>query len=315
MNIAIINTNDLNYSELDKTHSRLKKDYLEDDIEEYIQFVNVENPHDAMENIIKLCNFDHEELIHTTIISESSKYIYYMIHTIDDKGDKQYLNKIAMYLTNNVYRITGNIGIIKEEIHINGFTELSKISFNNILDIFSDRFVHKCIIINNNQVDEIKYIFNPIDWINANEASNYKFIEYELFDKIMMMFIELNPINDVINEKASILYGKKVNGKAIFALRSKPNDIKHTEFAYENLSVDMIEKLLSILSVDHGEFKESDEEKNIMKVYNFHTVLEKRYSKYINKYGKGYSTKLLLNIKNDISTNNIAQNHILSQNL
>lgn len=306
MNIGIIDSNVINYSETDHTHTRLKRDNLEEDIEEYITFTKASDSIDAMQLIIEKCKFSPEELIYTTIIYETPKYIYYMIHTVDDNNQKKDINKIAIYLSRDLYRITGSVGILKEEIKTNNDNVMGNLYLNDMLDIYVNCFVHKGVIIDNNngEINEIKFIFNPIDWYNIEEASNIKFIEYEIFDKILMMFIEIKPKNNIINEKASIIYGKKVNGKVIFALRRKNEDIKQTKYIYEDLTKDLAEKLLYILSTKQENIKESEEEIKKMKVYNFYTVLENRYNKYVKKYGYTYS--LLEKIKDQISANDLA---------
>lgn len=312
MKVAVIKHNDINYSESDKTHSRFKKEYLEEDIEDYVDFVPFLDSYDAMEKIIESCGFDKEQLINTTVIYESAKSIFYMIHIIDDKNENKNINKIAMYLTKNLFRITGSVGIMKEEILSNGCTNISNITFNELLDVYNDCLVHKCVIIDEKgSIDEVKYIFNPIDWLKVEESKNYKFIEYEIFDKMLMMFIEIQPANNILNEKATILYGKKIHGKVIFALRTKPVDIKEINFIYENLYKNTVEKLISVLSVQQDELKETDDEKKNMKVYNFYTVLEKRYLKYITKYSNGYLLDILNKIQNNISINEAAYKYIL----
>jgi len=287
MNVAIIQENQINYTENNLTHSNFKRDKIEEDIEEYIKFIQVKDSQNAMETIIEECNFDPNDLIYTTVILESAKYRYYMIHLVDDNNCKNNLNKIGIYLSRKQFRIYGSIGIIKEEIK--GIDiHLSKINLDEIIDVYIKCFVHTGAIIDNKNTSDIKYIFNPIDWLKVEEANNVKFIEFEVFDRILMMFIELKPKNDIINEKASIIFGKKINGKVIFALRRKNEDIKQTDYIYEEINKDTIEKLIRILTVKQDEIKETDKEKNNMKIYNFYTIIEFRHNKYVNKYGNRY---------------------------
>lgn len=285
MNYIIIQPNNINYCELDKKHSRLNKKLLEEDIEEYVKIYDAKDSYDGMQYIIEKCEFKPDELIYNTIISISSKYIYYMTHTIEDnnKSNKD-INKIAIYLSKNKYKITGSVGIIKEEILTYCKTKISLIKFDEMLDIYYNNLVYTGIrIVENGDISEFKYILNPIDWMKPEETQNYKFIEFTIFDKVIMIFIELKPKNDIINEKASILYNKKINGTVYISMRETINDIKQTDFIYENLDINTINKLINVLSVNQEDIKETEAELKNMSIVNFYTILDKRYYNFLNK--------------------------------
>lgn len=315
MNFVIIEPNQINYSDLEKNHTRFKKEILEEDIEDFINIYEAKNSYEGMQSIIEKCGFNHEELLHTTIVYESHKYVYYMIHNVNDKNDKTTnINKIAIYLSKNRFKIYGSVGIIKEEIKPNGDTVISSMNINEILDIYYSNLVFKGIKIDEKGViDEFKYILNPIDWMKPEESLNYKFFEYEIFDKIIMIFIELRPKNDIFNEKASILLSKKVNGTVYVALRTKIDDIKQIEHVYENLDKSIAEKLIYVLSVNQDDIKESEHERKKMKIVCFHTILEKRYKNFMNRKEELKSYNLALKFKDHISVNRLATDHLNKQ--
>lgn len=309
MNYVIIEANKLNYSDFDKNITRFKKDNLEEDIEDYVQIFDADDSYEGMQCIIEKCKFDNKDLLHTTIIYESSNCVYYMIHNIDNVTNN--INKIAMYLTKNRFNIYGSVGIIKEQI-INNNTIISKIKFNDILEIYHNSLVFKGIKISEkNIIDEFTYILNPIDWMKPDDSQNFKFFEYEIFDKILMVFIELYPKNDIFNYNGSVLLQKKTNGTVYVALRTKIDDIKQIENIYENLDKTLMDKLIAILSVNQDEIKENDSEKNNMKIMNFYTILEKRYNNYLNK--KNILQKKDYQTTNQKTLNSLAIEHLNKQ--
>lgn len=300
MSVIIIDANKINYSELEYTHSRFRNDKIEEELEDIMEVISTPDILTGMEMIVEKCNFDKDELIYTTIIYESQDEIYYMIHTVDDNDIINEINKVGIYLSRDKYKITGKIGILKEKI-IGGETKYDIISKENIYDIYCKTFIHRGVIIDDNKIDEIRYIHNPMDWIKPDEASGIRFIEYEIFDKILMMFIELKPKKDTINELASVIYGKKVNGRVMFALRRKGEDLREIRHIYEDLSIDIVNKMLCVLSVNPDELRKDSEE--AMKAYNFYTIIKKRYEIYKFKYGTNYQTETLKKISGSKSIN------------
>lgn len=305
--VATISANTLTYSETDKTHARFEYNRVEEDIEDYIEFYNTTDAQDAMQKIIEKCEFSTDDMIHTTVIKETKDTIYYMIHTIDDQHEKTNLNKLAMHMTYGKMRIAGSVGIYKEQINYTNNVTLSSVTMKELVEIVRSFFVHCGVIIDvDGKINEFNYIFNPIDWIKEHDSKNLRFIEFEIFDKIIIMFIELQPVHDSLNEKASIVHGNNVHGKTIFAMRQKPTDIKQCEYEYTDMRIETIDKLISVLSTSQNELKETEEDKTNIKIVNFYTILENRYLRYVSKYGNGYSTKLLKTIFDKPSVNKIA---------
>lgn len=308
--VAIINPNNIHYSELDKTHHRLSYDKLKEDIEDEIEIFQVNDARDGMEKIVEICKFDPDELIHTTMIYETENSIYYLIHTIDDKNEHENVNKIGIYLTKEQFRITGSVGIYKEELELDEAKVGNISNIDEIIKIYHQCFIHKaCIINTKGEINEIKYIHNPIDWKRPDEANNIKFLEYEIFDKIMMVFIKLKPDKNELNEKASIIYRGRIVDDVIFALRRKPEDVKQVEFIYESITKELINKILMILSVEQDELQNNKESK----IYNFYTIVEQRYKTFVRKYGNKYNKQYLEKYKNMKILNEVAHEYVQKQ--
>lgn len=270
MSYAIIDENTINYSEIDKTHGRFKIDNLMDDIEDFIHVHNCTDITTAMEDIILKCNFDPDDIINTTIIKESENFVYYMIHTIDDNTKKKDINGIAMILSKKLFRITGSVGIIKESFNCSSNSNsFSPVSMQNILDIYHKNLVFDAVKINHDgSFDVVNYIYNPIDWTKPEESLNYKFVEFELFGKIIMVFIELNPKNNFKNETASTLLGKNIYGHVIVSMRDKIDDILIVDNRYESIDTSVLKKIIYI-----SKYQGTPHENVTLKIDNFYTKL------------------------------------------
>lgn len=270
MSYAIIDINNINYSEMDKTHGRLNINNLMDDIEDYINVHNCKDTMTAMEDIIIKCNFCPDDIINTTIIKESENSVYYMIHTIDSENKNTNINGIGMILSKKLFRITGSVGIIKESFDCSSnLNSFSAVSIQNILDIYHKNLVFDAIKINHDEsMDIINYIHNPIDWLKPEESLNYKFLEFELFGKIIMIFLELAPKYDSQNKIASILLGKNIHGHVIISMRDKIDDIMIIDNKYESLDMDTLKKIIYI-----SKYQNFDATGTVFKIDNFYTKL------------------------------------------
>jgi hypothetical protein len=305
--VAIIKSNKLTYSNVDMTHSRFQRDNLENDLDDYLELVKVNNLDELMGKIIDTLQLTPEILAHTTTCKEDTKFIYQICHLVDDdKARKQ--NNICIRLTNNCFRVVGDAVLMKAEIMSDGTTKPCNITLDDVIDLYQECLIKTCVkVYADGKMDDVKYIFNPIDWVNPNFIDNFRFHEIQFADKIMMFFIELNPVNNILNTKASILYGKPIFGDVIIAMRYKPDDIRQTEHEYYNVNKHTMSKLVSVFSAKSEKLKINDEGTTKRVVNNFLITLENKYNLYKSLYNDEYSTELLDHIKQFKSLNEISQ--------
>ena len=253
--IAIIRPNRLTYTQNDYTHSRFSKENIENDIEDYIDFKEIKDePTEIIMSIGTIINLREELICYTTRCHEDSKYIYELCHKEDPN---EQINNIGIRLAQSKYRVTGNSVLIKSKILPNNTTELCTITLDEIVDIFRGFVIHTGVIIESNGLlTEYKYIYSPIDWKKQEEVQNIRYYEYNCFNLVVMMFIEVNT-DKTINEKASIIAGETVTGKVLLALRHKPDDIRDQDINYCELIKDTAEKLISIMSVNKAKLDTS----------------------------------------------------------
>lgn len=307
-NIAIIKSNKITYSSVDMTHSRFTRERLEDDIEDFIEIVPISNLDNVMEKIIDVLKLTPDMTAHTTTCKEDNNYIYQMCHLIDETKSGQQ-NNICIRFANSLFRVVGDVVLMKSKILFDGKTELCNITLDDIIDLYRDSLVKTCVkIMPDDSVDDVLYIFNPIDWMNPEKLNNIRYHEIGLSDKILMFFIELVPDNNIINKKASILYGKRIYGNVVMAMRHKQEDIRHTEYEYYSIDKLTVNKLVSVMSVNNDMLTiQKPETKTNQIVINFHTILDKKYSVYRSKYTSGYSLELFDQFDVTKSVNDISR--------
>lgn len=302
--IAIIKPNHIKYTDLDMNYTRLTKEKLLDDIENSVEFITVSDKEELFTIFSKYLNFKDNEWGDTIKWYDDHQYIYEICFNDDYYKKKNNINNIAQYLTNNFLRITDNVLLLKTKVELDGSYSNCNVTLNDIIDIYYKKFIHKEILIKyNGEINEVNYMINPIDHIKPDCISNFRYNEIQLHDKIMMVFFELKPSNDLPNEKASIIHGKKTNGNVIIALRNKEEDMTQIEHVYVDFTKDLFEKLLSVLSVKKNELVDTHDE-------SFYQLLNNKYNNYKNKFGNSYLLEIYNNMKNDESINKLEFNKL-----
>lgn len=309
ISIAIIRPNKITYSTMDMTHSRFTKEKLLEDLEDYVEIVNVDGLENMMEKIVEVLKLTPDITAHTTTCKEDNNYIYQMCHLIDESKTYQQ-NNICIRLANSLYRVIGDVVLMKSKVLSDGKTVPCNITEDDVVELYQECLIKKCVrILPDGTVDDVSYIFNPIDWLSPDKLANIRFHEVDFSDKVMMFFVELTPENNTVNTKASILYGKQIFGNVVVAMRQKQEDIKHTEFEYYSLDNKTMNKIVSVMSVPNDILKiQTPETKSNQIVNNFHTILEKKYSLYKSKYTKDdYSLELFNQFDTTKSVNQISR--------
>lgn len=288
MKIAIINTNDLKYSETDMLHSNFSLQMIKDVLSEYIVLKEVSNEDEMMENIIvEIVGNDNTYLIHTATTKNVDNDLYLICHIFPSKEIYEELklksekfNGIASYLSDVGLRIYRKAVIFKLDTSISP-NKLKSITMDEITDIFISKFIHKGVILNiNGSINEFKFIFNPIDWITPTEISKYKYYEIEILGKIFMLFIDIT--STVINETASKIYMQSIKGRVIIGMRSQHTDMNDTDVRYEDIDIDTFKMVIQLCN-DPNQARnfinneDIDSEMSERRSYNnFHKILKNR---------------------------------------
>lgn len=272
----------------------LIKDYLE------IKSCNKET---FMEDVILNLNIPNDISIDTLIIQQDKNYVYELcvtytydfhldntnIQEINEKIKKLGSNGIGFHFAKKKFNVFGNCILLKSKINDDQTTEIDSITQDEVYDLFRTNFIFKACKIQDNEIKDIEFIHHPIE--AEPNVLNHRFYEMIYLGNIIMIFIQINPEQNYINETATILKAEKhpVIGNTVIAMRKQFMDIRDTEFEYVDLDKTHIEKLVRlILSGLSSEIekdvkekaKELDEKTNqngLTKISNFYLDLDKKY--------------------------------------
>jgi hypothetical protein len=306
--IAIIEPNDLFFSDLDMRPSRFEKERIIDEIEDYVTFKQVENTEEMMGIIIETLNLEkggEGEIYNKTYTCYQTDDTVYQLcysYSPNDLTNKNKKNGVASYLNEENITLYGSCVLLKSKILSDNTCVPLTININDTVDVFISQFIHKGVIINTDgNLQNFTYMKNPAECLSQDERSNVKFYEYDIFGKIFMLFIEVNPTNNLLNEYASILAYKKINGRVLVAIRNKDEfETDHTYYNYNNIDEKYLRKILTILS-------DKNEERELTSNENINATIEKATGKkmYTNFYrivDNRYNDQSLSNTKNMIKT-------------
>lgn len=294
--IAVIDQNDISFTETNISRTALSRENISDLLSDEVNIVSVKSNEDLMEVIIQSIFNDKydNEAIHTGTVSHMNDDLYQICHIMvtpesySKIKSKFKFNGIATYLTDFEAPVFGPAVLFKISTE-NNDNKLSTLSMNEIIDLFTSKFVHQGIIINpNGTLDKFDFIFNPVDWITPNEISKYKFVEIELLDKKMMIFYDTTKQNTDINNIGSQLYGSSLFGRLIVALRDVPSKDTQEVDIYDNtkyidLTPELMKKIIEVFCVKKQPRQMTNEEDinhlmaNGKRVYNnFHKIIHRR---------------------------------------
>lgn len=289
MSIAIIDVNDVFFNLDAISKSQFTEDTITDLISDHIEIKNLNNSQDElMQLLIQELITDNEFAIHTSQVSYINNELYQLCHvyltkdtyeTIKNKNIKY--NGVASYLSDTNLRVFGKAILLKYND-----TNLENLTISDVVNLFIKKFVHKGIIVNENDssINEFKFIYNPIDWVTVEEHYKYKYYELEVYDKILMIFFD-ETIKTNKNNIISILINKNIYGTAILALRNHYQDMNDTNIIYNDLDEDTYKKLINIVNNKQNNTPINAEinnsEQSVSSNTNFHKMLNKQNNKYV----------------------------------
>jgi hypothetical protein len=305
--ILIIKSNDINYLESDMIRTNFTHEKISEILEPYCEFVKLSNTQNdsLMEIIIKSLfedmNIDEEMNtklgIYTGSVSHINNELYQICHLyitkdiFDDMINSNIqlkYNGIARYLTDGNVPVFGNAVMFKIDT-FNDNNILNTLKNDELVDQFIYKFIHKGIVLGiDGEIDETIYVFNPVDWISPQEITNYKYVECEILDKILMIFYDNRNLNDdskINNIGTSIYNSDLLYGRLILGLR----DITETEtIRYIDLTHETMKNIIQVFHINKEDKKMTKDEDidqiliNGKRFYNnFHKILNTRLNKYI----------------------------------
>lgn len=252
MKVGIIDVNDLRYNETDMSHSNFSHEKIIDILSDYITLKNVTDEDEMMNTVVNEVVYkDVEYPIHTATVRNVDNDLYQMCHISQSKEIYEEMksksvgyNGIASYLTDMGLKVYGKAVIFKIDTATDP-NKLKTITLDEITDILISKFVHKGVILSTDgSVNEFKFIFNPIDWLQPTEFSKHKYYETEILGKVLMLFIDTTAT--VINNSASSIYMQQIKGRVIIGMRNQYSDMNDTDVQYEDIDCDIFKRILHL---------------------------------------------------------------------
>lgn len=270
---AIVECNDIKFYEDNYDHRTFSRENITELIEDYIEFKNIKQD-DFIETLINIIG-NHPNGLHTANINHDVNTLFQMCHiyksdsdnnimdnttdiitdtttNIANKQNNNKFNGIASILTDMAaFDVYGKAIIFKIDT-TDDINKLDKITLDDIIDKIIQKYVHKGVVIDADNVDnsimEYSYVLNPVDKIRTNDINNYKYKEVAFIDKILMFFINITKqnISSKKNEIVSKIYGEDVFGQVFVGAREQIVDSRETKRKYFSISKEDILNIYKI---------------------------------------------------------------------
>jgi hypothetical protein len=258
----------------DKTNIREQiEDILDDpNIAEFKEFTDENSMFNLIHNVIgnknigvTACNiWESKYFLYAGYFIDMTEIIEY--DTVKNDDENILLNNIKNAQKNikiNIFgsqitsqHVCSHLVIIKQQLSytINGNniktdTKPTSIStLNEMINVFEKLFIKDGIVIKTDgSMQTYTYIMNPIEHLmltDTNYSSNYVYHEYEVYTHVMMIVADTREINGVLNESATLLAGKPVNGDVFVAMYRKPEYNENPP--YVSMNIDLIKDIMYI---------------------------------------------------------------------
>lgn len=286
IDILKINSNDF---EFDRKIYYRNIDKLRNDLEKFVEVETTEIS-EMMDSIVGSIGLTPETYGHSPVIHDTATNIYQLCHatesndTFNKVNNDKPKNNISSYLTGET--ITGATALISSSIDpINYLCKADTIKLDDLADILYKKFIHRGIFITANDLEEViefEYFDHPIELYNVqseDEFNNYKILSCDFLGFNLSMVIQINPTNDVVNKRATRIYGtNKINGDVLL--------ISKSAHEYYDLTLDLYKKIncLSYGPLKSRLLSETEKETDIMvdikNGMNKYVILNEKYSGY-----------------------------------
>ncbi|VBB17989.1 hypothetical protein YASMINEVIRUS_452 [Yasminevirus sp. GU-2018] len=119
---------------------------------------------------------------------------------------------------------------------------------SELIDVLEKIFVKTGVVVSvDGSMQTYSYIMNPIEHLMLTDRDyekNYVYHEYEVYTHVMMIVADTRQLGGKLNEVATHLAGKPVNGDVFVALYKKPEYDEHPPYA--SISIDTVKEIASI---------------------------------------------------------------------
>jgi len=240
MDIDVIFIEPNEYNIYENKVNDLTINLLREQIEDYIKFHKCFN-NDI--NIIEmLCDKNIEYLSNNEKISLCTKIIYETKNSIYE----------LIYIENCTNKNNFATTLIKSENNVNGCVLILKTLLNKkrtscyieeFYEIIFKNFIHTGVKINTDDtIDEFKFYYHPMDWMNLDDQKKMFTIEKKFANKILIFYLKEN-FEKKNNNNATILWKNNIIYDTCYL---SLYEIENNELIYKNIDNELYKKILEI---------------------------------------------------------------------
>lgn len=208
----------INLEDIDE--SKLEHYVLKDNIEDFVEFVDIKNSNQLFEIINKMNKNDDNITIDEFYYDSDYTYQGLFAH-IDTSDNTSNINKLGTQFIREKMHVVSDLIIIKRSIINNDF-DYENITFEDITNILRSQFLHKAVILKpNGDIIEKSYIYHQLE-INFDQSSidNTRIHECKILELTLIFNIDIkaDKNEENYNKFASNIYKKKIYGNVLISL-------------------------------------------------------------------------------------------------
>ncbi|CAH6421501.1 Hypothetical protein KVN_LOCUS314 [uncultured virus] len=248
-----------------------------------------------MDDVTEIIHLDTELLGDTILVFENENYIYQFCHLNPELNGKIGLENDANYLSSFINidktKLFGPTVLICSQITQNFTCVPCTIDINTIAKIIYSKIIHKGIFIKTNgTIEEFKYLNDPMEIIGSSDISNYQWMQFSILKFNIVLFVQVEPINDEINKKITKFNGQHfIHGDAIIVLKSSENDFIDIDHELFLKILDICEGPLTNRNLTEEELNDDQKNNNLPIIKNQFCILNSRLKSF--KYCCHYCNK------------------------
>lgn len=283
LTFALIKPNDLSFVDIsnDKIMSKTFGNILRPHIE--IISVDTTDTQILLQNIVEKIGMSPTDIGDSFLCFETHKYLYYLIYK-NIQNNTQSDNLLGRLLSRDHCPIIGSCALIKTKLNDDNNTTSDNINFDDVVELYTTKIIHKITVITENNILEEKYFStSPLDQLKEFDNENGRYVTTEFLGKTIYLFMQRHPTKCYLNRMATILYKKyKIIGDVVVAMITHDPIIE-----YNDVDIDLFKKIMAVMSCSSFSrtISESEDVNGMVtdgttKVTNFYKILNDRYNKY-----------------------------------
>lgn len=238
--IGVLN-NHTGYDETSWYVSTFEYSKIRENIDEYYEEIPINSMEELFFIISNYLKPDENTTLNITDVYYNEKYVIQCIYMICNDRKNHNFNVLASQITKNT-NVSNSMIFIKRDITNEKQTYIN-FEINDLIELIKDTFIHNSLIVKpNNEIINFPYINDVLESrLEEYTIKNIRYYEYKYLDYVLTFYCDISTeqIPQNLNEKASVIYGKKIYGEVFITLTSTREDYNSNL----NMTIDLFDKL------------------------------------------------------------------------